>query len=150
MSGIFKAYDIRGIYPAELNETIAYRTGRAVPDTISRLGGRPKRCRVGHAFIKEQMRKGNAVFAGELSRHYYHRDMGFTDNALLTMIWMLNFVSAKNSPLSALVKSFKKYHSTGEINLQVKDKEAIFITLEKFYADGTIDHLDELTVQYES
>ena len=29
MSGIFKAYDIRGIFPAELNEDMAYAIGRA-------------------------------------------------------------------------------------------------------------------------
>src|SRR5512143_4152198 len=27
--GIFKAYDIRGIYPTELNEEVAYAVGRA-------------------------------------------------------------------------------------------------------------------------
>ncbi|VVB59739.1 Phosphoglucomutase/phosphomannomutase [uncultured archaeon] len=29
MTGIFRAYDIRGIYPTEINEDIAYKTGRA-------------------------------------------------------------------------------------------------------------------------
>lgn len=126
------------------------RSSRVVPETISQLGGKPLRSRVGHAFIKELMRKENAVFAGELSGHYYYRDMGFTDNAIFTMIWMLNFLSAKNPPLSTLVKPLRKYRSTGEINLQVRDKEPIFVTLEKVYADATIDHLDGLTVQYES
>jgi phosphomannomutase len=126
------------------------RSSRVVSETISQLGGKPIRCRVGHAFIKERMRKENAIFAGELSGHYYYKDTGFTDNALFTMIWMLNFLSAKNKPLSTLVKPLKKYHSTGEINLQISDKESIFITLEKLYADAIIDHLDGLTVQYES
>ena len=27
--GIFKAYDIRGLYPAEINETVARQIGRA-------------------------------------------------------------------------------------------------------------------------
>lgn len=29
MSGIFKAYDIRGIYPEQLNEEIAEKIGKA-------------------------------------------------------------------------------------------------------------------------
>ncbi len=29
MTGIFRAYDIRGIYPTEINEDIAYKTGKA-------------------------------------------------------------------------------------------------------------------------
>jgi phosphomannomutase len=132
--------------------TILYdlRSSRIVPETISRLGGKPLRCRVGHAFIKEQMRKQNAIFAGELSGHYYYRDMGFTDNAMFTMIWMLNFLASKNVPLSSSVEPLRKYRSSGEINLEVHDKEPIFNELEKFYSDGQIDHLDGLTVQYRS
>ena len=132
--------------------TVIYdlRSSRIVPETIHRLGGRASRCRVGHAFIKEQMRKENAIFAGELSGHYYYRDTGFTDNAIFTMIWMLNFLSSKTSPLSALVKPLRKYRSTGEINIKIKDKNSIFDELERLYSDADIDHLDGLTVQYKS
>ncbi|MEJ2704895.1 MAG: phosphomannomutase/phosphoglucomutase, partial [Sedimentisphaerales bacterium] len=115
--------------------TILYdlRSSRIVPETISRLGGKPVRCRVGHAFIKEQMRKENAIFAGELSGHYYYRDMGFTDNAMFTMIWMLNFLASKDAPLSTSVEPLRKYHSTGEINMQIQNKTPVFDALEKFY-----------------
>lgn len=126
------------------------RSSRVVPETISKLGGKPLRSRVGHAFIKELMRKENAVFAGELSGHYYYRDMGFTDNAIFTTIWMLNFLASKNAPLSSLVQSLKKYHSTGEINMRIQDKESIFHALEKSYADANIDYLDGLTIEYKS
>jgi len=132
--------------------TIVYdlRSSRVVPETISRLGGKPLRTRVGHAFIKEIMRQKNAVFAGELSGHYYYRDTGFTDNALFTMIWMLNYLATKSSPLSKLVAPLKKYYSTGEINILIKDKNPVFAALEKFYNDAQTDHLDGLTIQYKS
>jgi phosphomannomutase len=35
---IFKAYDVRGIYPTELSEDTAYRIGRAF---VQHLGGGP-------------------------------------------------------------------------------------------------------------
>ena len=44
MAGIFKAYDIRGIYPTELDETTAEKIGRAYPsilDDSDRQGERP-------------------------------------------------------------------------------------------------------------
>jgi phosphomannomutase len=126
------------------------RSSKVVPETIKKLGGRPVRCRVGHAFIKEKMRQENAVFAGELSGHYYYRDMGFTDNAMVTMIWMLNYLASNDLPLSELIAPLKKYYSTGEINIRIQDKEAIFEELENFYRDGNTDHLDGLTIQYDS
>jgi phosphomannomutase len=132
--------------------TILYdlRSSRIVPETIIRLKGRAVRCRVGHAFIKAKMREEKAEFAGELSGHYYYREMGYTDNAMLTMIHMLNFLSLKGERLSDLIHPLQKYYSTGEINLQVNDKKTIFTALEGKYRDARIDHLDGLTVEYDS
>jgi phosphomannomutase len=134
----------------EPGATILYdlRSSRIVPETITGLGGKAIRTRVGHAFIKARMREENAFFAGELSGHYYYRDMGFTDNALFTMVQMLNFLSLKKQPLSDLIRPLQTYYATGEINIQVKDKEAVFSALEAHYNDAQKDHLDGLTIGY--
>ena len=50
------------------------RASWAVRETIERAGGTPLINRVGHAFIKQRMREEDAVFAGEVSGHYYFRD----------------------------------------------------------------------------
>jgi phosphomannomutase len=136
----------------EPGATILYdlRSSRIVPETITRLGGKAVRTRVGHAFIKAKMREENALFAGELSGHYYYRDMGFTDNALFTMIQMLNFLSLKKTPLSDLMHPLQTYYATGEINIKVKDKEAVFAALEANYNDAQQDHLDGLTIVYDT
>ncbi len=132
--------------------TILYdlRSSRVVPETIERLGGKAVRCRVGHAFIKAQMREEEALFAGELSGHYYYRDTGYTDNAVMTMIQMLNLLSLKQEPLSRLIAPLKKYASTGEINIRVKDKDAVLAALADRCSDAKIDRLDGLTVEYPS
>jgi phosphomannomutase len=136
----------------EPGSTILYdlRSSRVVPEVISDRGGKAVRSRVGHAFIKDKMRKENAIFAGELSGHYYYRDMGFTDNGLFTMIQMLNFLSWKDVPLSHLIQPLKKYYSTGEINMRIENREAVFSALEAKYHDSSKDHLDGLTVEYDS
>jgi phosphomannomutase len=135
----------------EPGATILYdlRSSRIVPESITHLGGRAVRCRVGHAFIKEHMREENALFAGELSGHYYYRDMGFADNGIFTMIQMLNLLSLKDGPLSRLIKPLQKYCSTGEINLQVRNKDHILTALEGAYPDARKDHLDGLSVEYD-
>jgi phosphomannomutase len=126
------------------------RSSRIVPETVERLGGHPVRSRVGHAFIKDLMRKEDAVFAGELSGHYYFRDMGFCDNGLFAMIRMLNLLSAEDQPLSHLIRPLRKYHATGEINMTVRRKEAIFAALETTCTGAAVDHLDGLTVSYDA
>jgi phosphomannomutase len=132
--------------------TILYdlRSSRSVKETIENLGGKAVRSRVGHAFIKAEMREYNAVFAGELSGHFYFRDTGFTDNAIFAMIQMLNLLSLKKMPVSEVIAPLKKYFSTGEINMVVSDKEAVFSVLEERYKDGRQDHLDGLSVDFDS
>ena len=136
----------------EPGATILYdlRSSRIVPETITHLGGKAVRTRVGHAFIKATMREENALYAGELSGHYYYRDMGFTDNALFTMIQMLNFLSLKKQPLSDLIRPLQTYYATGEINIRVKDKDSVFTALEANYNDAQKDHLDGLTIGYDT
>ena len=38
---IFKAYDVRGTYPDQMDEALAYRIGRAFPHVLSQLQGTP-------------------------------------------------------------------------------------------------------------
>ena len=131
--------------------TILYdiRSSRIVPETLQKLNATTFKSRVGHAFIKTAMREVNAIFAGELSGHYYFRDMGFTDNAVFAMIQMLNLISLKKKPLSELIQPLRKYSNTGEINIKVKDKDKIFNLIEQKYKDSKIDHLDGLTIEYD-
>jgi phosphomannomutase len=126
------------------------RSSRVVAETIRRLGGRPTRCRVGHAFIKAQMREEGAPFAGELSGHYYFRDLGYVDCGLMAMIAMANVLSMNNTPLSSLVRPLQKYRSTGELNLLVGKKDAILASLANEYRDAKTDRLDGLTVEYDT
>jgi phosphomannomutase len=130
--------------------TILYdlRASRAVPDRIRALGGIPVKTRVGHSFIKRRMRKLNAVFAGELSGHYYYREMGFIDSGILSMISMLNLLAANEASVSQLVRPLQKYARSGEINIPVRDSRELFRDLERNYQDGQQEHLDGLTVEY--
>jgi phosphomannomutase len=40
--GIFKAYDVRGIYPDQIDEDVAYRVGRAFARVLTELRGGPR------------------------------------------------------------------------------------------------------------
>ena len=106
------------------------------------------RTRVGHAFIKPAMREQQAVFAAELSGHYYYADLHYTDNGLRTLIELINLVSAGDEPLSEMLAPFQTYYTSGETNRQVPDRDRVLKALEAEYQDGQIDHLDGLSVDY--
>ena len=129
--------------------TIVYdlRSSLVVTEEIIRNGGTPRRERVGHAFMKKAMRDSHAIFGGELSGHFYYRDNFCCDSGLITLVHILNIVSEADLPLSELVAPLRRYHSSGEINFKVDDKQAKMNGLAAKYNDGAIDYFDGVTVR---
>ncbi|MDD5772863.1 MAG: phosphomannomutase/phosphoglucomutase [bacterium] len=125
------------------------RSSWAVKEEIEKYGGRPIVSRVGHAFMKQKLRDENGVFGGELSGHYYFKDAYFTDNAELAMIFLLNLMSANpGKTLNDLLKPVRRYFQSGEINSEVKDKDAKIAELKKIYSKGKISEIDGVSVEY--
>ncbi len=125
------------------------RSSWAVKEVIEENGGTPLMSRVGHAFIKQQMRDANASFAGELSGHYYFRDNYFTESSSLAVICVANIVSRSGKTLSELIKPIQRYHASGEINSEVADPDAVIARLRHDYADGQLIELDGVSFEYD-
>ena len=140
------AQDILSAGPA----TILYdlRSSRAVPECIEANGGKAIRCRVGHAFIKNQMRENNAVFAGELSGHYYFKQNFTAESQGLAMIMLANLICKTGKKVSDLVAPLRKYFSSGEINSKVAEVAPILDAIRSRYADGNMFELDGVSVEY--
>ncbi len=120
-----------------------------VPETIRAYGGVPIRERVGHSFIKQTMAETGAVFAGEHSGHYYFRDNYRADSGLIAAVFVLEIVSREGKSLSEILKPFKKYYSSGEINSRVEDIPAKLEEIARLHAGAKIDRLDGVTVEYD-
>jgi phosphomannomutase len=124
------------------------RSSWMVKEIIEKNGGRAGMSRVGHAFIKQQMRKENAIFAGELSGHFYFRDNFFTDSGVIAALKMIQIISESGKTLSELVRPLKKYFASGEINSKVEDKEVKMKELAKKYSHGKVSWLDGVRIDF--
>lgn len=130
--------------------TVLYdiRSSRAVPEVIKESGGVAKMCRVGHSFIKNQMREDQAIFAGELSGHYYFRENFYTESAALAVIYIANLLTASGQALSQLVAPVKRYEASGEINVKVADADAVFERLRATYALSKVIEFDGISFDF--
>ncbi|HWQ99466.1 MAG TPA: phosphomannomutase/phosphoglucomutase [Candidatus Methylomirabilis sp.] len=97
------------------------RSSWATKEAIESAGGVPVMSRVGHAFIKRRMRDEGGLFAGELSMHYYFRDLWNVESGDLCLLLLLRLLAQTGKPLSALWKPLKTYAKTEEINSEVTD-----------------------------
>ncbi len=134
-------------------ETILYNAicGRVVPKVIKDNGGKSKRVRVGHSYIKTYMRETGAIFAGEHSGHYFFRDFFSAESGVLSALMVLSLLSEENKKLSQMVDELLIYPASGEINFTVSDIPKIESAIKEKYNNAkSIDEIDGVSVWYDT
>ncbi|MCX6793989.1 MAG: phosphomannomutase/phosphoglucomutase, partial [Candidatus Gottesmanbacteria bacterium] len=117
--------------------------GRIVPKVIAQCGGKSKRVRVGHSYIKQYMQETGAIFAGEHSGHYYLRDYFRAESGQAVALMVLALLSNQTKKLSELVDELDVYPASGEINFNVSDIAAVTQAIKTGFPDAeSIDELD--------
>ncbi len=124
------------------------RTSKIIKETVEANNGTSIMSRVGHVFFKQLMREKDGLFAGELSGHYYFRDNFYTDSGVIAAVKLIEIMSKHSKPLSELIKPFKKYYQSGELNSEVKDKQKKIKEIEKHYKNAEIKHIDGLSIYF--
>lgn len=124
----------------------------AIEDIAKENGGIDIATKAGHSFIKERMRKEQAVFGGEMSAHYYFRDYWFCDNGMIPLVMMMEFLSTQKKTLSEIMheRFWKEYFVSGEINTQVLDVKAVIAKAKEIYSEGAIkiDETDGISIDH--
>jgi len=127
------------------------RCSWAVRDLISKAGGTPLIERVGHSFLKPRMFEEGAVFAGELSGHYYFQDFYGADSGIVPSLLILEMLSRKGQKLSELLAPLEaQYFLSGEINSRVEDTNIKIQALAERYGEGLVERLDGISVSYDT
>jgi phosphomannomutase len=126
------------------------RSSRAVKEQIEAYGGVPVESRVGRTLIIEEMRARDAVLGGELSCHFYYRDLYGFESGDLTLLYLLKILSASGKKLSELAAPLRRYHHSGEINFEVADKAAALARIEAAFSSGSnrLSHLDGVKIEH--
>lgn len=115
---------------------------------VEELGGTYEVTRVGHAFITERMNADGGLFAGESSGHYFFQATGNAESQLAVLISVLKTMTEEKKTLSQLVEEYRKSNESGEINFKVTNSPEIIEALKSAYADGVIDTLDGIAINY--
>ncbi len=120
-------------------------------DIVESNGGKPVISKAGHAFIKETMRRENAVYGGEMSAHHYFRDFAYCDSGMIPWLLVAELLSRTGQPLSQLVaERMQRFPSSGEINRHIENPAAVLADLKERYRDEavSIDELDGLSMEF--
>ena len=133
------------------NSNILYdlRASWAVPDFVSRAGGKPEMIRVGHIFFKARMREIDAIFAGEVTGHYYFKSNYYAEDAILPLLLLLKKMSDSNKKLSDILSGFDSYHISGERNYVIFDADKKIKEIEdKYGKQGKCSFVDGISIEF--
>lgn len=127
------------------------RSSNIVRETVLRYKGKLFLGRIGHSFIKKKMREENIIFQGELNGHYYKREHYFSEAPFWVILEVLKTISESNKNISEIIRPFKKYFHSGEINFRVENKEEIMKIVEKKLGKkGKVSKIDGLRVDFDN
>ena len=100
------------------------KSSKTLYDDIRKHGGKPIMWKTGHSLIKEKMKCTGALLGGEMSGHVFFADRYFGfDDAIYAGSRLLEILSKKDIPLSALLKDVPKMYSTPEIRDDCPDEQ---------------------------
>ncbi|HCT9095983.1 MULTISPECIES: phosphomannomutase CpsG [Serratia] len=122
-------------------------------DIVNQAGGIPVMSKTGHAFIKERMRKEDAIYGGEMSAHHYFRDFAYCDSGMIPWLLVASLLSTKEKQLSQLVGyRMLAYPVSGEINRRVANVDKLINKIQETYKAAAVkfDYTDGLSIELES
>jgi phosphomannomutase len=140
LDGTFPNHPANPLEPANLVDAQAAVLAHAA-DLGFVFDGDADRC-----FIIDE--RGDVVFGGEHSAHYYFRDFWGADTGMLAALHILALVGRAEAPMSQLGASLPRYASSGEINTTVVDpRQTAQRVAAAFEGLGAIDWVDGLKVR---
>ena len=86
-----------------------------VPEAVAQAGGRAVMARAGHTFSKQAFLEEQALFAGEISGHFFLSELGY-DDGMFAGLKVCEFV-ASHGALSSLVSEIPRYPLTPDIRV---------------------------------
>jgi phosphomannomutase len=120
-------------------------------EIVQQAGGQPIMSKTGHAFIKERMRKEDAVYGGEMSAHHYFKDFFYCDSGMIPWLLVAELLCVQGKTLSSMVaERIAKFPSSGEINSKLVDPQAAINRVLSAYQEQAIniDKTDGIGVEF--
>ena len=121
-------------------------------EVIEGSGGRAVQSKSGHAFMKETMRRVDAVYGGELSAHHFFREFSYCDSGMIPWLLVLDQMSATGTSLRELVEErMRRFPASGEINRRVDDPAGAIARVRRHYEGQAlrVDETDGVGIDFE-
>lgn len=131
--------------------TIIYdaKCSMVVPEQITEAGGQPIMARAGHTFCKRKFIDEDALFAGEISGHFFFCELSY-DDGMFAGLKMCEYIE-KNGKLSTLIDAIPNYILTSEARVRYlpNDKEHVLAAVADHLSAYKVNRIDGVRLEFE-
>ena len=119
-------------------------------DSITENGGVPLECRIGRKFVVEAVQKQGAVLGGEVSSHFFFEEFHGLEAVDHAIVRILSIWKQSGMTFADMVRPYRAYTNSGEVNIEVHNKEQVLDKLEQYAASATkVNKLDGIRCEFD-
>ncbi len=119
-------------------------------DAISEYGGVPFECRIGRKFVVEAVQNQGAVLGGEVSSHFFFEEFHGLEAVDHAIVRVLSIWKQSGQTFAELVRDLRKYSNSGEVNIEVQNKQQVLDRLEQYEVNASkVDKLDGIRCEFD-
>jgi phosphomannomutase len=111
---------------------------------VSKLQGKPIRCKSGHAYMKAMVLEKGAIMGVELSGHVFLAILNGRDDPLYTALILAAHQSKESGPLSSVVDALPRMIMTKDLRISMNEEDIarIIESLKKGMEGARVEMLD--------
>jgi phosphomannomutase len=120
-------------------------------EEIAASGSQAIVCPNGRTNVIATMKKEGADFGGEVSGHMMYKEFAYLESVDYTIVRTLSIWKKSGQTLADLVRPLRRYANSGEVNLEIHDKDAAIKKLEELYASKatSVNRLDGIRCEFD-
>jgi phosphomannomutase len=124
--------------------------GWALEDAIRAHGGEPVQCPVGNTKIIQKMHELGGVLGGEVSSHFFFPEFHNLEAIDFAFLKVLKAWQTSGTSFADMIRPFRSYANSAEINLHVKEGDAAIAAVKARYesAASNVIAIDGLRFEF--
>jgi len=140
---------INGIAEKKFSIVYDQKCSSIVRNEVLKLGGKPIMERSGHVFIKKTFLENESALGGEISGHYFFKELGY-DDAIYATLKMGEIIQQSGKSLSELVNQIPTPCITPDIRVSVpyEEQDGILEKIRDAYQEYPINNLDGIRITF--
>jgi phosphomannomutase/phosphoglucomutase len=135
----------------EMSVIIDLKCSMHLDRLVSKLQGKPIRCKSGHAYMKAMVLEKGAILGVELSGHVFLAILNGRDDPLYTALMLAEYLAGETRPLSSLVDALPRMIMTKDLRIPMagEEMEHIIEGLKQGPGGARVEMLDGVRLVWE-